>query len=162
MAEPENQSATAVAFKVSISSDGTKVTLNWPRLKAAQAVTVSRNGEIIANLPGAQVSYVDPDGTGVDVYVVTVATASRSATGVIDVLPAVPATPTLVTTPNTTAVVLGSAPTTLQDAAVLANGANPTGSITFTLLNGSTTVHSETVTVNGNGTYRTSAGYVVT
>ena len=50
----------------------------------------------------------------------------------------------------------------LTDWAVLAGDYNPTGSITFTLVtpNGST-VDSETVTVNGNGTYATPTGYTL-
>ena len=39
----------------------------------------------------------------------------------------------LVTTPNTTAITLNGAPTTLTDTAVLSSGGNPTGTITFTL-----------------------------
>jgi len=51
---------------------------------------------------------------------------------------------------------------TLKDTAVLSGGDNPTGTITFTLIapNG-TTVDTETVSVNGNGTYTTPTGYTL-
>jgi hypothetical protein len=72
-------------------------------------------------------------------------------------------TPTLTTTP-TGAVVLGGAgaPANLTDSAMLTGGVNPTGTITFTLIGpGATTVDTEKATVNGNGTYTTSAGYAL-
>jgi subtilisin family serine protease len=71
-----------------------------------------------------------------------------------------PASSSLTNTPGGT-VVVGNA--NLTDAATLSNGNNPTGSITFTLYApGSTTapLDTETVAVNGNGTYRTPAGYL--
>ncbi len=74
-----------------------------------------------------------------------------------------PASPTLVTTPSSTIVTLGSTAPTLTDSAVLSGGYNETGTITFTLYyNGGTTpVDTETVTVNGNGTYTTPTGYTL-
>ncbi len=74
-----------------------------------------------------------------------------------------PASPTLMTTPSSTFVTLGSTAPTLTDSAVLSGGYNETGTITFTLYyNGGTTpVDSETVTVNGNGTYTTPTGYTL-
>ncbi len=74
------------------------------------------------------------------------------------------ATPTLTAAPNLTSVTLGSTPVTLQDTAFLQNGFNPDGNLTFTLYgNGSSTpLHTETVSVNGNGMYATSAGYQLT
>jgi hypothetical protein len=67
------------------------------------------------------------------------------------------ASPTLSTTPDPTSVTLGATPVTLKDAADLEGGFNPTGTITFTLFyNGGTTpVDTETVSVNGNGSYTT-------
>jgi len=61
-----------------------------------------------------------------------------------------------------TSMTLGASSVPLTDWAVLAGDYNPTGSITFTLVtpNGST-VDSETVTVNGNGTYATPTGYTL-
>ena len=51
----------------------------------------------------------------------------------------------------------------MTDTATLAGGYHPTGTITFTLFyNGGTTpVDTETVTVNGNGTYTTPTGYTL-
>jgi hypothetical protein len=53
---------------------------------------------------------------------------------------------------------------TLKDSATLSGGVNETGTITFTLFapNGVTVVDTETVAVNGNGTYVTPIGYVPT
>ena len=50
---------------------------------------------------------------------------------------------------------------TLKDTAVLSGGYYETGSITFTLYLGSTLVDTETVSVNGNGTYTTPTGYTL-
>jgi uncharacterized repeat protein (TIGR01451 family) len=71
------------------------------------------------------------------------------------------ASPTLLTTPSPTTVKLGTNSVTLTDSAVLAGGFNPTGSITFTLTYNSTVVDAETVTVNGNGSYTTLAGFTL-
>ena len=68
------------------------------------------------------------------------------------------ADPGLTTTQDPTGGVIG---VTLQDSAQLNHGYNPTGTITFHLLNPSgTDVHHETVTVDGNGSYPTSHGFV--
>src|SRR5262249_39268491 len=70
---------------------------------------------------------------------------------------------TLVTTasPNG-AITLGTASQTLKDSAGPAGGTSPTGSITFPLTYaGTTVVDTETVTVNGNGTYTTPTGYAL-
>jgi hypothetical protein len=72
-----------------------------------------------------------------------------------------PASPTLVGTPNPTSVTLGAAATTLKDSAVLSGGSSPTGTVTFTLYKGSTLLDTESVTVSGNGTYTTPAGYTL-
>ena len=73
------------------------------------------------------------------------------------------ASPTLTTTPNPTAVLLGATTVTLTDAAVLSGGYHPTGRITFTLFynGGATAVDTETITVNGNGTYKTPTGFTL-
>ena len=68
----------------------------------------------------------------------------------------------IATTPSPTSATLGSTPITLRDSAVLSGGSNPTGTITFTLsLNGGPVVDTETVTVNGNGTYNTPTGFTL-
>ena len=73
-----------------------------------------------------------------------------------------PAQPTLVGTPSPTTAMLGPAATTLTDSAVLSGGYNETGTITFTLTapDGST-VDTETIAVNGDGTYTTPIGYAL-
>jgi hypothetical protein len=71
------------------------------------------------------------------------------------------ASPTLTTTPNSTSVILGPVPAILKDTAVLAVGYLPTGAITFTLYQGVTKVDTETVKVNGNGSYTTPTGYTL-
>jgi uncharacterized repeat protein (TIGR01451 family) len=74
----------------------------------------------------------------------------------------IPASPTLTTAPNTTTVTLGAAaPPILKDTADLEGGFNPAGTITFELFQGSTLVHTETVTVNGNGSYTTPTGFTL-
>ena len=72
-----------------------------------------------------------------------------------------PASPAISTTPNTTIVTLGTSPATLTDTAVLSGGYSPTGTITFTLYQGTTLVDTEMATVNGNGTYSTPTGYTL-
>ena len=47
----------------------------------------------------------------------------------------------------------------LTDTATLSGGVNPTGTITFTLYQGSTKLDTETVPVRGNGSYTTPTGY---
>lgn len=70
--------------------------------------------------------------------------------------------PTLTATPGAASVTLGAAAVTLKDTATLAGGYSPTGTVTFTLLGPSgTTVDTETVAVNGNGSYATPAGYTL-
>ena len=49
----------------------------------------------------------------------------------------------------------------MNDTAVLAGGYHPTGTITFTLYQGSTLVDTETVAVTGNGTYTTPTGFTL-
>ena len=71
--------------------------------------------------------------------------------------------PTLGTIPDPTTVPLGPNAVTLTDTATLDGGFHPTGTITFTLFHngGPTPVDSETVTVNGNGTYMTPTGFAL-
>jgi hypothetical protein len=74
----------------------------------------------------------------------------------------VPASPTIVTTPGGTVTVGQGVP--LADSATLAGGFNPTGVIVFQLFapGGTTSVHTETVMVHGNGIYSTPTGFVPT
>src|SRR5262249_33754891 len=73
-----------------------------------------------------------------------------------------PASPTLTTTPSPSTVTLGTSPVTLTDSATLADGYNPTRVITFTLVApGGATVDTETVAVNGDGTYTTPTGFTL-
>ena len=65
------------------------------------------------------------------------------------------ASPTLVTTASA-AVTLGTTAPTISDSAVLAGGYNETGSVSFTLKLGSTTVYTTSDTVSGDGTYTAS------
>jgi hypothetical protein len=69
---------------------------------------------------------------------------------------------TLSTTPASATVTLGSSQSTLTDSATLA-GNNPVGTITWTLMGpgGVTPIDTETVTVNGNGTYSTPVGFTL-
>ncbi len=69
--------------------------------------------------------------------------------------------PSLVTIPSQTNVTLGTGPVTLKDTAMLSGGNAPTGTITFTLYQGSTLVDTETATVSGNGPYATPTGYTL-
>ena len=55
-----------------------------------------------------------------------------------------PARTAITTTPNPTSVTLGTSPVTLKDTANLTGGYHPTGTITFTLYQGSTLVDTET------------------
>ena len=69
-----------------------------------------------------------------------------------------PVQPAITTVPQPTSSAVGG---TLKDKATLSAGNNPTGTITFTLYNpAGTAVHTETVTVSGNGVYTTPAGHV--
>src|SRR5262249_921608 len=70
-------------------------------------------------------------------------------------------TPTITTVPTTTLHTALPIPVTLTDIARLANGFNPTGSITFTLFHNGTLVHTETVAVNGNAPYTTPTGFTL-
>ena len=74
------------------------------------------------------------------------------------------ASPSLSTTANPSQVTLSNtAPPILKDSATLAGGYYETGTLTFDLYgpDGLTVVHTEIVSVNGNGTYSTPAGYTL-
>jgi hypothetical protein len=72
-----------------------------------------------------------------------------------------PQSPAIIaTTPNMTAVTLGTGAVVLKDTATLADGNSPTGTITFTLVYNNATVYTQTVTVAGNGDY-TTTGYTL-
>jgi Bacterial Ig-like domain (group 3)/MBG domain (YGX type)/Right handed beta helix region len=69
------------------------------------------------------------------------------------------ASPTISTRPSTTSATCGSS-VTLMDTATLCGGYGPTGTITFTLYSPSSALlDTETVRVNGDGTYNTPLGY---
>jgi hypothetical protein len=70
--------------------------------------------------------------------------------------------PTISTTPNHTSITLNEGATPiLTDTADLRGGNNPTGTITFKLVFNGNTVDTETVPVNGNGSYITPTGYTL-
>jgi probable HAF family extracellular repeat protein len=88
--------------------------------------------------------------------------ASNNTASAASTVSVTPAVPTLSTTPSSATVTLGPTPVTLTDTADLENGFNPTGSITFTLVQpGGSVVDTETVGVNGNGTYTTPTGFTL-
>jgi hypothetical protein len=60
------------------------------------------------------------------------------------------------------AVTLGTQPVVISDTAVLSDGANPTGTLTFTLTVGNAVVFTSNVAVTGNGIYRASYPLPVT
>jgi len=99
-----------------------------------------------------------------DARAVAIDNAGNTTTSAVDAFAVkfVPASPTLTITPGGT-VALGSG-NKLTASVVLANGSTPGGTITFTLFapDGKTVVDTETVPVNGNGTYKTPAGYLPT
>ncbi len=99
-------------------------------------------------------------------YISSGTNVKHTTTGNFSTLPPVPppqlATPTLNTAPTPATVTLGTTPVTLTDMAILADGFNPTGTITFTLVApGGGTVDSETFKVNGNSTYTTPTGFTL-
>jgi hypothetical protein len=69
---------------------------------------------------------------------------------------------TLTTVASPDVTLSGSTNVTLIDGAILSGGFNPTGTVTFLLTGpGGSTVDTETVTVNGNGTYTTPIGFTL-
>jgi uncharacterized repeat protein (TIGR01451 family) len=107
---------------------------------------------------------IDPNATGSLTNTVTVSPPA----GVTDTAPsnntatdtdALPVTLTTAASPNVT---LSGSVVTLRDSAILSQGLNPTGTITFTLTGpGGATVDTETVVVNGDGTYTTPTGFTL-
>jgi glyoxylate utilization-related uncharacterized protein len=88
-------------------------------------------------------------------------TNNQAATSANEPVTVTKASPGITTTANPTTEVVGTG--ALKDTATLSGGFNPTGSITFTLTDpSSTVVDTETVTVSGNGTYSTPTGKVPT
>ena len=73
-----------------------------------------------------------------------------------------PASPTIRTTPSPTAVTLGTSTVTLNDTAVLTGGYRPHRHHHLQALRwAARMLDTETVTVNGNGTYTTPTGYTL-
>ena len=101
--------------------------------------------------------------TGVAVFTINAAGGDVVNLGATTtVAPSPVATPSLTTTPSPTSVTLSNTtPPVLTDTADLAGGNSPTGTITFTLYQGSTLVDTETANVNGNGNYTTPTGYTL-
>src|SRR5262249_21370759 len=73
-----------------------------------------------------------------------------------------PASPSIVTTPDPTSVTLDDTGSpTLKDSSVLSGGSQPTASTLHDALPINATVDTETVPVNGNGTYTTPTGFTL-
>jgi hypothetical protein len=84
--------------------------------------------------------------------------ASKAADEPVIVTEQGPAQPSISTAPNPTSAIVG---TTLNDTATLSGGNGPTGTITFTLYDANNaSAYTETVSVDGNGTYSTATGHV--
>jgi hypothetical protein len=78
------------------------------------------------------------------------------------VRPPMLASPTLNAAPTPATVTLGATAVTLNDTAVLEDGSQPSGTITFTLVGpGNTLLDTETVAVSGDGTYSTPTGFTL-
>jgi hypothetical protein len=136
-------------------------TLYAPGGSVVETETATVNGDGTYNTPNGYL----PTATGTYQWVVVYSGDSNN-NGVTSPFGSEPwtvgaASPTTIsTTPNYTAVTLGTTAVTLKDTANLAGGDSPTGTITFTLYLGSTLVDTEPVTVTGNGTY-TTPGYTL-
>ncbi|WP_408893365.1 S-layer homology domain-containing protein [Paenibacillus taichungensis] len=86
-------------------------------------------------------------------------TSSNQVQTIVNAAPTTLATGTATTTSAT----IGSFDTLLRSSVDLTGGYYPTGTITFSLsAPGGATVDTETVTVNGNGTYTTPTGFTLT
>src|SRR5262249_10311060 len=72
-----------------------------------------------------------------------------------------PASPTLVMTPNPTSATLSGSPSLHDAPPIFSGGFNATGTITFTLFFNGVLKDTETVTVNGDGTYTTPTGFTL-
>jgi hypothetical protein len=128
----------------------------------SQTDTVTANGTYTASTP------LPTTGTVAGTYTWSVTytgdannTSAVDQSGTAEQTVVSPASPTIVTTPNPTNVLVGNSPVVLKDSATLSGGYHPTGTITLTLVFGSTSVDTETVPVNGNGTYSTPTGFTL-
>ncbi len=72
-----------------------------------------------------------------------------------------PASPAITSVPSPASLGPDSTASLLQDTATLSGAYDPTGSITFTLVDGGATVDTETATVSGDGSYSTPTGYTL-
>ena len=91
----------------------------------------------------------------------TVSAGARGITNTAIFSLANKAIPVISTTPNMTSVTLSTTPVKLFDTATISNGYNESGAITFTLYMGETLLDTETVPINGDGTYPTPTGYTL-
>jgi hypothetical protein len=143
---------------VDITGNGTSV------LTFTSAMTIADINSVIADPnPGTMPPYMGVSGP-LEIDFTDFYQGGQQSTSTTVYVAVDAATPTLTTaTPSPGSVTLSNAaPGTLTDSAVLSGGANPTGSITFTLTApGGATVDTETVTVNGDETYTTPKGYTV-
>jgi hypothetical protein len=71
------------------------------------------------------------------------------------------ASPTLTSTPTPTSVTLSGSAVNLKDTMIISSSYDAQGTLTFTLVYSNNVVDTETVTVNGNGSYSTPAGYTL-
>jgi hypothetical protein len=125
--------------------------------KVLDTEQVTANGDATYTTPTGYV----PQSTGTYLWTATYSgdTNNTGATdnGQNETASVTPTAPAINTIASGT-VIIGSG-TKLNDNAVLSGGFNETGTITFTLFNPSNVaVYTDTVTVNGNGTYTTTAG----
>ena len=131
-----------------------------------ETVSVSGNGTYTTSagytLPHQRLSDRD-SATGSSATAVTRTITVRPAQG-SEPVTVRQANPSLSTTASPGSVTLSNtAPPILKDAATLAGGYYETGTLTFDLYgpDGLTVVHTEVVSVSGNGTYNTPVGYTL-
>src|SRR5262249_6268709 len=127
------------------------------RISAGSATSANASGSLI-NTTGKycwRAEYA-PDSDGAKFYA-----AGSETNSTTECFTVVKNSPTIVTTPNPTSVTLGTSSVVLTDSAALSGGSTPTGTITFTLVYNNATVDTETVPVNGNGTYTTPTGFTL-
>jgi choice-of-anchor A domain-containing protein/uncharacterized repeat protein (TIGR01451 family) len=151
-------------MSLSGGTDQKHVLLNFFQATSIQSTSFSYEGSVLAPLASAKLANGNLEGTGIFGGDANLSSFEFHNFPFQGMLPDVtPPPPTLTTTPIPTAVTLGTNLVTLKDSATLSGGNSPTGTITFELFyNGGTTpVHTETVAVNGDGTYTTPAGYAL-
>jgi len=121
-------------------------------LASGQHVTLTLTGTIASNATGTitnTVTVAPPAGT----------TDTDPFNGTATDTDTLPPKLTTAASPDVT---LSGSVVTLRDSATLSDGSNPTGTITFTLIApGGLTVDTETVAVNGDGTYTTPTGFTL-